>query len=121
MGSAERIQSDFSYLKQLATAGLDGAASALRQTEGRMPARHFKTSWKTPTVGAALGILAARLTSRRRPALLLGGAIGTAVGLGATVAWSSRGLVRAAAQEAAHRVNLARDARWLELNPIDYA
>jgi hypothetical protein len=37
------------------------------------------------------------------------------------LAWASRGYTGSAARGAIKKINVVRDARWLEKNPINYA
>jgi hypothetical protein len=122
MGTPRTIHSDLHYVKQLAAAGWKGVAA----TRHEMPAGVFAPPLAFPTalsVGAAIGLLGTGATARRRKAssMALGGVVGSLVGLGAVTAWASRHFTRAASRAAIRRVNAARDAHWLELNPIDYA
>ena len=64
----------------------------------------------TVAVAAAAGVLGTRFAGRRKPsAFALGGFIGTAVGVGVALLWTSQ------------YVTSVRDARWLATHPIDYA
>jgi hypothetical protein len=67
--------------------------------------------------------LTAGLSGRHKPGykVAAGGLVGSAVGFGAAMAWISRGATRAVARTTIQKVNKVRDARWLELNPINYA
>jgi hypothetical protein len=47
--------------------------------------------------------------------------LGTLVGCGAAMAWTSRSAIVPALRLAGKRVNTVRDAHWLAANPIDYA
>jgi hypothetical protein len=58
---------------------------------------------------------------KRASGMAIGGLVGTMCGVGAALAWASRDFTGPAARKAFRRINTARDAHWLELNPIDYA
>ena len=110
-----------SYWKGLVAAGVDGIASARREQTVRPSGR--SALWTPAAMGAAAGALSARLLGKRKSAsgIAVGGLLGSLVGWGAAVAWTSRGLMAPAARGAARRVNALRDAHWLEANPINYA
>jgi len=79
--------------------------------------------WMTTVIGGTVGALTALLAGRRRSGYgtALGGLVGSAVGFGGGVAWASRGYTGALGRSVIQKVNAARDARWLERNPINYA
>lgn len=112
MDTRRTVQANLGYMKQLIGSGWDGIAAA-RRDEKR------PSEWTPMALGAAIGMLAADLGAKRRSAGRL--AAGAIVGLGAALTWTSRRYLKHAARSAASRVNAARDAHWLELNPIDYA
>ncbi len=115
-----RVTNDMAYVKKLIGAGWEGIASARQQTHG---AAVKAAVWTPAAVGAALGVFGAHfIAKRRKPRILaIGGVVGSAIGFGAAAGWSSRGFLGAAGRDAMRRVNAARDAHWLALNPIDYA
>jgi len=116
------FEGNLSYMKELASAGLNGAASARPKSNDRS-----YTPWlvvSTPTaMGALLGAFRShRFGKRKSPsAIAIGGLVGGLVGCGAGLAWASRGFIGPAARGAARSVQAARDAHWLQTNPIDYA
>jgi hypothetical protein len=115
---------DLTYLKQLIGAGLDGIEFARREIDGGVIASPSRPElWKPAAIGTTIGVLTSRLAAKRKsaPRTALGGLVGGALGLGAGIAWASRGLIGHAARAAVRRVNATRDARWLETHPIDYA
>lgn len=79
--------------------------------------------WVTTAIGGTLGILSALLRGRRRSAYdaALSGLLGSTLGFGGGLAWTSRDLTATAARDVIRQLNAARDARWLARNPIDYA
>lgn len=124
METIRLLESDITYLKQLARAGLDGINSARHELNGGVFSSPLQTAvWKPAALGASIGMLSAHLIANRKSVsrVAMGGLVGSAFGLGAALAWASRGFMRPAARAAMRRVNAARDARWLESHPIDYA
>lgn len=124
METAHRIGSDVAYAKRLIGAGWNGISDARHELHDQVFAPPLKRSaWTPMALGAAVGLLGTRVVVRRRTplAMVVAGAAGLLVGLGAAAAWTSRRFTREAGRAAAQRVGAARDARWLELNPIDYA
>ena len=105
------------YVIHLMQAGMDGAVSA-RQAAGPM-----RSVWAPAAVGAALGAATGTWSNRRKSSydIALGGVLGGMVGFGCAVAWASRSLTGTLARGAMRQINVVRDARWLEKNPIDYA
>ena len=75
------------------------------------------------TIGATLGVLGACLGRRNRPKLraLQLGALGGAIGFGAGLAWRTRALAVGISRDALRKVSAARNQRWLERHPINYA
>ena len=107
------------YWKTLIGAGWNGIASARGDFHDELfhpPLQ--RSAWTPAAFGAAVGLLAAGSGAKRRTA---GGMIGAVVGVAAAAVWTSRHFTRTLSRAAARRVNDARDAHWLELNPIDYA
>jgi hypothetical protein len=75
-------------------------------------------------IGAYVGALGASLGQRRKPryGVVLGASLlGAAIGLSTGMAWGTRRLAGDMARSAKKNIDTARDARWLEKNPIDYA
>ena len=124
METAHSLQLDLTYLKQLIGAGLDGIESARREIDGAVfvsPSR--PEVWQPAAIGTIIGILTTPSAGSRKTAsrAALGGLIGGVLGLGAGLAWASRGFIGHAARAAVRRVNITRDIHWLETHPIDYA
>ena len=118
------LKPDLGYLKRLAGAGWDGFASARQEMRGGMFSPPLETAvWTPAALGAAIGMVGTRLLVKRKSAssAAVGGLVGSLVGCGAAIAWSSRRYTNRAAHRAARLVNAARDAHWLESHPIDYA
>jgi hypothetical protein len=117
-------QSTQAYLKQLIGAGLDGIESARHEFDGGVIASPLRPAvWTPAAIGTTIGVLTTRLAGTRRSAsrTAWGGFVGGVLGLGAGLAWASRGFIGRAARTATRRVNATRDAHWLETHPIDYA
>ena len=108
------------YIVDLIHAGMDGAVTAEKTTI--VPQTLVSTVLAATAVGAAVGAATAALDNRRsKYELAIKSLIGGAVGLGCGLAWASRGYTGSAARGAIKKINVVRDARWLEKNPIDYA
>jgi hypothetical protein len=52
---------------------------------------------------------------------LVFGFLGWAIGLGAGIAWKTRGLTECVTSNAFRNMGKVRDEHWLERHPIDYA
>ena len=108
------------YIVDLIHAGMDGAVTAQKTTI--VPQTLVSTILAATAAGAAVGAATASLNSRRsKYELAVKSLIGGAVGLGCGLAWASRGYTGSAARGAIKKINVVRDARWLEKNPINYA
>ena len=114
---------DLAYLKTLIGAGLNGISTAKSELGGRVFTPPLQAAvWKPLAVGAAVGALGTRLKGDRRPGSIAAGSLlGSLIGFGAALAWTSRTFTGSAGRKAVHLVNATRDAHWLESNPIDYA
>jgi hypothetical protein len=121
MQSTPSLAGDAAYFKSLVGAGLDGISQARRESRVFTPPLHA-VAWKSMAAGAFAGALGARLARNRKlSGIVLGGVVGTLVGFGAAVAWTSRRFTGSAARSARQSVNAARDEHWLKVHPIDYA
>lgn len=120
MKAAQPINSGVYYILGLIHAGMDGAAAARKAS--LVPPDLILSILAGSAAGAAVGAGSTILTSRRsRYDLATKSLIGGAVGLSCGLAWASRSLTRSMARGAMRSINLVREARWLERNPIDYA
>lgn len=121
MKSQQKRTSHARYLINLVQAGTAGAVSAHKEAD--IPSAWKMLLWAPAAIGALAGASTASLNTNRRSGYraLVGGLVGTAVGLGCGFALASRGLTGVAARGAMRKMDAVRDARWLELNPIDYA
>jgi hypothetical protein len=122
------VSSNIAYGKRLVGSGIEGASSAGRQILeeepiGEVLSRAAKESWKPAVIGACAGMAAAIWKRDRDPAkgAVLGGLVGAALGFSGGILWGSRNVTGALVRGAAKSVGAARDERWLERNPIDYA
>jgi hypothetical protein len=123
MRIARHKESELTYIGHLIEAGWRGALSIRGESGGRPSSSDVARGLLVPAaIGAALGALTAAFRKDRGPSpspaatAFLGGA----VGLGAGVAWASRGSAGAATHAAMRRINAVRDSRWLESHPIAY-
>ena len=124
MKPVRSLRSDLTYFKQLVGAGLDGIVAARLEMNGPLFTPPLQTvAWTPAAVGATIGALGARLIGKEKRAsgVAIGSLVGSICGFGAALAWASRDFTGPAARKALRHVNTARDAHWLELNPIDYA
>ena len=113
----------FSYARELASAGFEGAADA-RGAKVRLFTPGSAMLFAAPVaLGTAAGAFRTHWFGKRKApsAMALGGLLGGVVGCGAALAWASRGWMAPATRGAARRVNAVRDAHWLAANPINYA
>jgi len=117
------LESDVHYAKNLVGAGLDGVTSAWKRPgEPRLRTASKSALWMPVAIGAAIGAFGSSLRTPHRLGhrTAIGGLVGGALGLGASVAWSSRSFTGALVRSTVHQVNAARDAHWLEKNPVAY-
>jgi hypothetical protein len=84
------------------------------------PARN---SLRIGVIGACLGLLALPREPRnkRLAKSIFYGAVGSAIGFCAGLAWNTRELTGSAARSALRQMGSTRDNLWLERHPIDYA
>ena len=118
------LESDVTYVRQLAEAGVDGVTAVWNGPGDRRLAPVVRNSvWVSAAIGGTVGALSALLVRRRRSGYgtALGGLVGSAIGFGGGVAWASRGFTGAIGRSVIQKVNGVRDARWLEKHPITYA
>ena len=122
MKNSPSLKSDITYVNCLTRAVLDGITSVPRGTRGSSLAPVAEAAVWTPTaVGAAIGFLTASLRGRHNGYMVAAGSlVGSAVGFGVGVAWTSREFTRSIVRATIRKVNRVRDARWLEFNPVNY-
>ncbi len=124
METVHALESQVVYAKRLMQAGWDGIASARHEGNGTVFRSSSKLAVLTPTaIGAALGVLGTRHVANRRSrsSMAAGGLIGSALGLGAAIAWASRRFTGIAVRSSVRQVNRVRDLHWLDQHPITYA
>jgi hypothetical protein len=116
------LKSEAVYARDMVKAGLNAATSA-RKVNPPDLARASQTAIAPALLGAAVGVLGIYLGRKGKlgNAAVLGGLVGCAVGFTGGVAWGTRAQASAAARTALHDVQVVRDARWLEKNPVAYA
>jgi hypothetical protein len=120
--------SSFQYGRKLLDSGVQGARSgeqAFLRGARLTPYlnRSVRIALGPAAVGACLGVLGSHPRARRTSAsrAFLCAAMGCVVGLGAGIAWKSRGLAASVAAGAIRNIGRVRDEHWLERHPIDYA
>jgi len=121
MKEPSRRTSDARYVVNLIQAGMDGVISARNATD--IPPVLSGPVWAPAAIGAAVGAWTASRNHNRKSGyhVAMGSLLGTALGLGCGMAWASRAFIGALARGGMRKVDIVRDARWLEQNPIDYA
>ena len=121
------LKSNSDYSRKLVHSAVEGAHTGegeFLRGEPLVPflnesARH---ALAPAVIGAFLGALSTYSGNQRRPSKTLAlGLLGCAIGFGAAFAWESRRLGVSVARAAWKKIGDARDAHWLEENPIDYA
>jgi hypothetical protein len=121
------LKSEVIFARDIVKAGLDAAASAGKAgPDGEPPAplgRISQSALAPAAIGVAVGVLGVYLGRKDRKALtaVLAGLAGGALGFTGGVAWGTRDRTKACCQNAAHNVQVVRDAHWLEKNPVAYA
>lgn len=124
MTTSPSLKSDFTYVRCLAKAVLDGVTSTPKGTATQIFTPVLSgTVWTSTAIGAAIGLLSASLSGKHRSGcgVVMGGVVGSALGFGAGVAWASRDFTGAVTRSTIEKINSVRDARWLEKNPIAFA
>jgi len=124
MNSLRTLTSDVSYFVRLIQAGWDGVTSAPKPADNSSLTPALKPAvWAATAIGAAIGAWSASRQRSRRSgySVAMSGLIGSVCGFGCGMAWASRGTTGTAARSAIREINIVRDLRWLEKNPIDYA
>jgi len=123
MRTPQWLESDITYVRNLAEAGVNGVTSVRSEPGDRAFAPVLRSSvWVTTAIGGTIGVLSSLLGRRRRSAYgtALGGLVGSTIGFGGGVAWTSRDFTGAVARSVVQKVNAVRDEHWLEKNPINY-
>ena len=97
MATIRSLESDLVYVRELLEAGADGVASARRELAGRVLTPPLHPVACTPAaIGATVGVTT-RLIGKRKSAssVAMSGLVGSVLGFGAAIAWTSRTLHRA--------------------------
>lgn len=122
------MTSTLRYGKQLIDAGVSGIRAGQDAARGQEPlssvaADAARGSLALAAIGAGIGLLQSCLTSKpnRLSNALAFGFAGSALGFTAGFAWNTRRVTTSVANSTKRELRKARDAHWLELNPIDYA
>ncbi len=123
MQTTRGFEPDLAYLRALIRAGLEGISTARHELGGGVFTPPLTAAvWKPVAIAATVGALGTRLSGNRKAGnIVVGGLVGSVVGFGAALAWTSRRFTSRAARTALRLVNTTRDAHWLEAHPIDYA
>jgi len=119
-----QLNSDVAYAKGLVAAGLNGITCARKEiVDRKLMARVTDTGLYPIAIGVASGVLLAYLRKNRRSGYTLaaGALLGGALAYTGGVAWASRRAQGTVVRNVLRNVNAARDAHWLERNPIAYA
>ena len=128
MNRSRSMHSSVQYGRKLVSAGISGIRNGQDSARGEQPlstiaAEAAQGSLTLAAMGACVGLVSSCLLHRRNSlskAVVLG-SIGSALGFLAGFSWQTRNVTSSMAQSAARELRKARDERWLELNPIDYA
>jgi hypothetical protein len=121
------FKSNTDYTRKLVNSAVEGAHSGEGEFLHGEPLTLFlnesaRHALGPAVIGAFLGALSACSGEQRKTAKTIGlGLLGCAIGFGAAFTWQSRRLGSSVARAAWKRIGDARDAHWLEENPIDYA
>ncbi len=127
MGLGDWLRDNIDYSKELLETGIEGASSELRTLDQESVsaelAQALETSWRHAVLGACVGTIVGFFSDDRRRGrgAVVGAFFGGALGFTGGVAWGSRRLTGTVARGAMKNINAARDARWLEKNPVTYA
>jgi hypothetical protein len=128
MDVQEWSKSNVDYGRKVLNSGLEGARSgreAFLNGRSLTPflSESVRNALKPAFIGACVGVLGSYPGNRHRSVsrVFVWGFLGAALGLGAGVAWESRGLTASIADGALRGIGRVRDEHWLEKHPIDYA
>lgn len=121
-------KSEFEYGRKVLHSALEGARcgeEAFLKGRSLTPflSEEVRNALKPAAVGACIGLLGSYPGDHRSPIgrALVFGFLGWAIGLGAGIAWKTRGLTECVASNAFRNMGKVRDEHWLERHPIDYA
>jgi hypothetical protein len=121
-------KSEFEYGRKVLHSALEGARcgeEAFLKGTLLTPflSEEIRNALTPAAVGACIGLLGSCRGNHRSSIgrTLAFGLVGWAIGLGAGVAWKTRGLTECVASNAFRNIGKLRDEHWLERHPIDYA
>jgi hypothetical protein len=120
-------ESNVDYTRKLVHSAVEGAQTGEEDFLHGEPLAEFlsvslRMALRPAAIGAFLGILGGCAQRRSKPGnAIIYGVAGCAFGFGAGLGWQSRRLVRSVVNCAWKQIGKARDERWFEKNPIDYA
>ena len=121
-------KSEFEYGRRVLNSALQGAhcgQEAFLKGRSLTPflSEGVRNALKPAAVGACIGLLGSYPGDHRSSMgrALAFGFVGWAIGLGAGLAWKTRGLTECVARNAFRNMGKRRDEHWLERHPIDYA
>ena len=128
MNVAEWVGENLEYARDLVSSAVEGAKDARHALgeEQKLPEVLVKAAPSTvalTALGIGAGIVCSYFGNKRKFTRecaafgLIGGVAGLLIGLG----WSTRHVTNGLANGAVKGMNHARDERWLERHPIDYA
>lgn len=128
MNHCQSVTSSVKYGRKLVSAGISGIRNGQDSARGQqslssLAADAARGSLALAAVGACVGLLRSHRADRRsRPSNAVAlGILGSAIGFCAGFGWKTRKVTSSVAHSTARELRKARDERWLELNPIDYA
>jgi hypothetical protein len=128
MESSNGSKSEFEYGRRVLHSALEGARGGREAFLKGQPLTPFlsdgiRSALKPAAIGACIGVLGSYPCGHRWSIsrTLAFGLTGWAIGLGAGVAWETRGLTACATNGALKNIGRLRDEHWLERHPIDYA
>jgi hypothetical protein len=121
-------KSEFEYGRKVLHSALEGARcgeEAFLKGRSLSPflGEGVRDALMPAAVGACIGLLGSYPGDHRSSMsrALAFGLVGWVLGLGAGVAWKTRGLTECVASNAFRNIGKVRDEHWLESHPIDYA
>jgi hypothetical protein len=128
MQSDHSVDSYLRYGRSLANSGAQGLRSGREaylkgRPLGVVLSEKARASLGLAAVGACAGIAQCLVSNRRRrmPESVALGVVGSIIGFFAGFTWKTRDLTGSMLEGAARGMGTARDQRWLDRHPIDYA
>jgi len=128
MKVTEWVGENLEYARDLVSTAVEGARDGGHAVpaEHRLPKALVKSAPSSvglAALGAGIGVVCSYFGNKRKlsPECAVFGALGGVAGLLIGMGWSTRHLTTGIAGGAMKNITTARDARWLERHPIDYA